>query len=158
MLEQIQFYLNLCFISSLILSCLFIFPLTDLTIALYYKDNLICLNDKPLISIDNWLIVKGTFSLFTIALLLSCTILSGKDSLVSCFSKQITFYFNSFTLIWTIFGSYIYWGQCGHLLPESVNIYLWFSLIFSYILIMNVYNYDKERRNTTKKPLLDIDI
>ena len=157
MIEKLQTYLSLCLVSSVILSCLLVWPTSEIVIGFYYKDNLICLNNQPLIGLDNWLIVKGTFSIFTLALLLSCSILSGKDSLISCCSKQITFCFNTFTLIWTIFGSYIYWGQCVHLIPESINVYLWFSLILSYFSIMNVYNYDKSK-NIRKKALLDIDV
>ena len=154
--EQYMYYTTLYVFGGCLATIILAWPISEIAIGIYYKDQLICPNYSPEISIDNWLIIKGSTTI-TIFGILSLSFLTIKKTLCYSFTKFILGLSNIFTLGWIIFGSYLFWGNCKDLTPNSINIYMWFNLIFSYIFMFNSANAQNALDvKKSKTPLLDI--
>jgi hypothetical protein len=154
--EQYIYYAVLYLFGGCITTIILAWPISEIAIGVYYKDQLICPNYNPEISVDNWLIVKGSITISTIGIL-TFSFLTFKNTFCYSFVKFILGLSNLFTLSWIIFGSYIFWGNCKDLTPNSINIYMWFSLILSYVFIFNSASAQNAVHiKKSKTPLLDI--
>ena len=156
MIEELKYYAILIAFATCITITILAWPISEIIIGIYYKDNLICPSRDPELTLYKWLIVKGTVTISTIGLLTFFTI-TVKNTFSEILIKFILNVSNIFNLCWIIFGSYIFWGHCSDLTPNNINIYMWFSLILSYLFILNSAGFQKSvSEKKSKTPLLDI--
>ena len=123
---------------AFILFCLFFtVTISEIYIGIIYKDIISC--DSPLslyISLSNWLVIKGSSTIFSL-LLYFPYIFSSHKSICYCITYILNFIINTCNLGWLIIGSIMFWGYCINLQPTLLNNYLWISLITGYIYICN---------------------
>jgi hypothetical protein len=136
------------------ISCLSIFPITEITIGAIHGDEIVCQSDIN-ISLKTWLITKGIISLINIPFIF-LLYLSGKDSILLCILYPIHAIICLFNFAWLITGSIIFWRDCSHLTPLIVNNFMWVSLIFGFITLINSANVSSQENTKSTKPLLDI--
>ena len=131
-------------------------PVSEIVIGAYYRNEITCQSTLP-VTISDWLIVKGTVSIVTITILGFCLITSN-TSLCNCLSMTFMYVCNLFMMIWLIIGSIVFWRDCINLHPNTVNIYMWISLIFGYFSVLSSTSLSSinNTEKNNKKPLLDI--
>ena len=156
MIEELKYYGSLCIFAACLMTIVLSWPISEIIIGIYYKDQLICPSYNPEITLDNWLIIKGSTTI-TMVLVLSTLTVTVKNTPCNCLVNIMLWSFNIFNGCWIIFGSYLFWGHCTDLTPNNINIYMWFSLIFSYLFMLNSAKLQKSIEvKKSKSPLLDI--
>ena len=124
------------------------FPIYEIVIGSYYNKSISC-NTSIIISISNWLIIKGTVTIL-VMVALSISLFAKKDSFCNCISIIIFYISNIFAFSWLIIRTIIFWRDCASLLPEIVNTTMWASLIFGYVSVfssVNLLNNDQISKN-----------
>ena len=133
---------------------IYMWPILEIILGFIYKDKLVCLENST-INIGIWLIVKGFFTFIEI-LMISLFFLSNKNTLCKNLTKIIIgiIIILNFPILFT--GSIMFWKNCIYLKPLEINIFIWVTIIFSYIgliySIFIIFNNKKEQRI----PLLDV--
>lgn len=133
-------------------------PISEIVIGVIYKTNLLCSDNAVtnLITLDKWLIVDGSVSTCFFFLIIFWSI-SSNNSPVNCCSICLLYLLNFFNLVWAIIGSYIFFGNCKKIEPESINIYMIVIFVISYISLCNnivIHNNSKTDRKVEKKNTL----
>jgi len=133
-----------------------IIPFLDFFIGIRYFNDVSCDFDT-FIKIPIWLIIKGVFASIS-TLFIFIIIVSGKNSLILRISKNTLITFNIILALWIVIGCITFWESCSYLQPINVDIYIWFSILFGILYIINL----KVALNFGDKidtiPLLDADI
>jgi hypothetical protein len=116
-------------------------PISEIIIGVTYKTNLLCFdnNDNGIINsitLDKWLIIDGSVSTCFFFLIL-CWSISSENTQLNCCSICLLYLLNFVNLTWTIIGSYIFFGSCNKIVPESLNIYMIVIFTVSYISLCN---------------------
>ena len=123
------------------MSCILALPIAELCIALIYKNEIICESEIG-IDIVTWLVIKSIVTMSTV-LVISCFFMIGKDSPVFRLVYLIKIIIYIFNFSWLIVGSLIFWRDCYDLQPESVNTFMWISLILGYVNLLSYVNGNK---------------
>lgn len=127
---------------SLLLATFLALPVTEIAMGAHYKDDVIC--DTSVVPIPAWLIVKGSVSIFFIALLGIAAAASDNKGLVLL--TEIPMYVIAmFSLAWLIVGSVAFWRDCKDLEPKSVNTLMWCSLIIGYVSLFLQISSNKKK-------------
>lgn len=126
------------FFACLLTFCIFAaLPVTEIVMGTIYKDDVVCETD--VVDIPVWLIVKGATGLFVVVFLVMAILASvtRNDCFVGLIATFTIPFFLSciFSLAWLIIGSVVFWRDCIHLTPTSVNTLMWCSLIIGYVSI-----------------------
>jgi hypothetical protein len=79
-------------------------------------------------------IINGPLTIFGLSIILMANITDKNTTLNSVFLMGI-YVFGIALLIWQLVGAFIFWRNCS-VQPIIVNILLWISLIFGYIVIV----------------------
>jgi len=112
-------------------------PVAQLIIGVIFKDEVVC--ETNIVSIPNWLIIKGSSVLFMA--MFSFVFSIAKAMKNNCIMRWLSvfcvlFYLSClFNLGWLIVGSVVFWRDCNDLTPKPVNTMMWCSLIIDYVLI-----------------------
>jgi len=141
LLQRICAYVPACFLYICIMSCILALPIAELCIALIYKNEIICESEIG-IDIVTWLVIKSIVTISTV-LVISCFFMIGKDSPVFRLVYLIKIIIYIFNFSWLIVGSLIFWRDCYDLQPESVNTFMWISLILGYVNLLSYVNGNK---------------
>ena len=129
-------YICIIFCALITIPLFLILPITEIFLGTTYNNEITC-NTTMFVSIDKWLIIKGSVSLFFI--ITACvTNIFEKNSICKCLSTLILYIGGIFTFIWLIIGSIIFWRDCPNLTPNFINIFMWVSLILGYISILTI--------------------
>ena len=111
------------------MSFLAVIPLIQILWGIIYFNSIKHCNS--FISIPIWLIING------IARIISCIIILNLLSINDNKNTNIINIFKYFIYIsrlaWMICGSIIFWRDCIHLSPESINILMYISLTVGYV-------------------------
>jgi hypothetical protein len=124
------------------LSCLLALPVSELVLAILYKNDIICYTDLH-VNIFEWLIIKSSVNIGLLVLFFILFILSNKDTCYYNFVCAIYYIISLFNFGWLILGSIIFWRDCYNLSPSSINILMWVSLIMGYT---NIYIYAVQKK------------
>ena len=116
-------------------------PISEIIIGVIYKTNLLCSDDSDngitnLITLDKWLIIDGSVSVCFFFLII-CWSISSNNTQLNCCSICLLYLLNFVNLTWAIIGSYIFFGNCKKIEPESINIYMIVIFTVSYISLCN---------------------
>ena len=136
----------ICFCSSIVffcmLSCLLALPASEMTLALLYKNDIVCKSDLH-VNIFEWLVIKSSINIGLLITFFILFILNNKDTCYYSFMFSIYYIISLFNFGWLILGSVLFWRDCYNLEPTSVNILMWISLIMGYI---NIYIYAVQKK------------
>ena len=132
-----NFYIYYCTGLSILCMTAFIFalPVSELTLAIMYKNDIICNSDIN-VSIFEWLVIKSSINIALLLLFFILSIFNDKDICCYYFLFFIYYLVGIFNLVWLILGSILFWRDCYDLEPYTINILMWVSLIIGYI---NIY-------------------
>lgn len=130
-------YLYCCSGVSILCLTVFLFalPVTELTLSLIYRDDIICNSDIQ-VTIFEWLVLKSSINIILLLIFFILSIFDNKDNYLYSFIFFTYYLFGVFNFAWLIVGSIIFWRDCYNLEPYSINILMWVSLIMGYI---NIY-------------------
>ncbi len=122
--------------STLCIACfVYALPIAELVVGVTYRNN-IHKCDSQLLSIATWLIVNGSVGCFTYTckLIINMARSMKNDSFHTFAAILLVPYICSiaFTIAWLVTGSIIFWRDCIHVEPQSLNIMVWCSLIIGY--------------------------
>ncbi len=124
-------------------------PIVEIVFGILYFNQINCISDVG-VSLDIWLIVKGSTSILTI-----CTV-GTVLYLQSIFTLPCIYLFQLFNLAWLILGSVIFWRYCSNLIPDSINILMYVSLILGYISFLYSLKHSNSNTEKNNRPLLNV--
>lgn len=109
-------------------------PIVEIYYGVSYESKILC-NSPIDIEIPLWLIVKGSIKLLSI-IFISIYHFSTSKSICGTISLFIFSLLQTFLFVWVVLGGIIFWRDCPHLEPTSVNALMWFSLILEMFFIL----------------------
>jgi hypothetical protein len=120
-----------CVYLALIICCFASIGIAELIMASKHGSEIVC--KSSIISLHTWLIVDGIITIIggTIIGLLYAGTENEADYAEAAHKANKPFVV--FSLIWTIIGSIVYWHDCPHVTPHSINQLMMAVLIISYI-------------------------
>ncbi len=124
------------------LACLLALPISELTLAILYKDDIVC-NSDLYVNIFEWLIIKSSVNIGLFLSFFILFILSNKETCCYNFMFAIYYIVSLFNLGWLVLGSILFWRDCYNLSPYAINMLMWVSLIMGYI---NIYIYAVQKK------------
>ena len=118
----------------MILVLIISFPIAEIYFGFLYENKIEC-DSSINIGIPLWLIIKGFVKILSI-IFMSIYHISTSKSICGTISSFIFSLLQIFLFVWVILGGIIFWRDCPHIQPISVNTLLWFSLIIEMIYIL----------------------
>ena len=145
-----------CTLITCISLLLLMWPASEIYMGYTYRDQITC-TTTMFVTLSEWLIIKGSITIFSMFLILPM-LLSNRNSI--CYGCIIIPIYISYltTFSWLIIGSIIFWRDCINTEPVVINAYMWVSLIFGYIAVLNSpKNNDNDQKNLiNREPALYI--
>lgn len=111
----------------------FLWSFSEIFMLAAESSELVC-NNEYFIRITTWLIINSIISFLAFYFNFAYLYPSIKERL----PKKVYIICNSIVLIWSIIGSIMVVNECSESTNESIRVYVWFSVIFGYILFINI--------------------
>ena len=112
-------------------------PIVQLAYGNHYKDSVeATCNSTIAVSIPTWLIVEGSVGIGFVTSLIIFMLSAFSESAAMFLMLVPIILIGLFQFAWLIVGSVLFWRDCYHVMPDSLNQLMWASLIIGYISIL----------------------
>lgn len=132
----------------------FFWSFSEIFMLITESSKLVC-NNEYFIKISTWLIINCVISFSAFYFNFAYIYPELREYL----PKKSYIICNLLVLIWSIIGSIMVVKECGDSSDASIRVYVWFSVIFGYILFINilsVYYISKRIDRYNSEPLIII--